>query len=254
MRLARYAVIVIPNHCLMPEHNGKEIMSNTNDFWNWFQTHFPVMMRNMNVPINKDQLLVSGESAGAFLAVYSWLTQPEAIAIKALYLQYPMLFYYDREPGVFFGRHVPLDMANKHLDKCLAEIQALKETDRLQSISAAHPPKHMTMAYCLSATKRWKEVFDHDDIEGMLGKKSDEPATFPEIFVYHGDADVQVPIQNTRTFINIVEKKWPEMIGKIHFTTVEGQAHAGDYEVDEREPGKEWLRDMLKGIKEAWFG
>jgi acetyl esterase/lipase len=224
-----------------------------NDLWKWFHSRFPVMMENMNVPVNKDQLLVSGESAGGFLAVYSWLTQPEATAIKALYLQYPMLFYYNREPGVFFGRQVTLNNANEHLDYCLAEIQALKETGRLQSISVAHPPEHMTMAYCLSATKRWKDVFDHADIEGMLKKKDDKPATFPEMYVYHGDADVQVPIENTRTFINMVEERWPQMVGKIHFTTVKGQAHAGDYEVDEREAGKEWLRDMLEGIRKAWL-
>ncbi|KAF2787539.1 alpha/beta-hydrolase [Melanomma pulvis-pyrius CBS 109.77] len=247
------AITVLPNYRLMPQHNGAEILSDVDAFWRWFHADFLTVMGQKGIPINVNQLLISGESAGGFLAVYSWLTQPEKTAVKALYLQYPMLFYYVREPGMFFDEDVSFEKANNHLNDRLAEIKKLKAEGTLQSVSSAPPPRQMTMAYCLSATKRWEELFDHDDIRAMLDKKKDIPATSPHIFIYHGDKDANVPIENTQTFVDRVAEKWPGMKDKIQFQTVKGQAHAGDYDENENAPDKVWLKHMLEGIKQAWL-
>ncbi|PSN60448.1 alpha/beta-hydrolase [Corynespora cassiicola Philippines] len=100
-------IILAPDYRLMPEHDGQDIIEDIDAFWNIvrgdkeFRSPLSedICKRFGTSEINLDwhKVMVSGESAGGFLAAYSGLTeQRENLTIRTVYLQYPMLKHYER--------------------------------------------------------------------------------------------------------------------------------------------------------------
>ena len=242
----------------MPEHNGEEILSDIDKFWEWFTDEFDgfVQSKRSGIKLDKEKLLVSGESAGGFLAAYTWLTQPkERAAIKALYLQYPMLCQYSREPGPYRQKIVNQPLCKEKIDKLIVQCTELRDEGTMKSVSSRTPPDGMACAYGLSSTKEWARVFHAQDIMQRLEEKTDQPATFPSVWIYHGMNDIQVPMSDTEKFMEVVQDKFQEMKGKFTFHAVPGMEHAGDCEkADERVDEYSWLKTMLTGLQHDWIG
>lgn len=85
------AIVVLPDYRLMPGvSSALEILQDVQDFFVWlfegdFKTHLPT-----GLCANLDNLLVSGESAGGWLAIQSgFILGPSKI--KAVIAQYPMI-------------------------------------------------------------------------------------------------------------------------------------------------------------------
>lgn len=150
----------------MPECHGKEILNDVDIFWEWYQSpRFYSDLRNLlretsdhgsdiSVRIDRRQLLVSGDSAGGFLAAYSWLSQPY-LRIKALYLQYPMLHAYTRhavEP--YRGKVISETEVQEFAELYCDHIMDLKALGKLTPRTDSTPPDGMDMAYILSSAKK----------------------------------------------------------------------------------------------------
>ena len=84
--------MVSPNYRLTPEHTGAEILEDLADFWRWLQDGGLISYlasQNVDVELDFDHILASGDSAGGYLALMSGLLQPKG-SIKAILAQYPM--------------------------------------------------------------------------------------------------------------------------------------------------------------------
>ena len=64
--IAYEAVVVSPNHRLLPESTGLDVMEDLSDFWKWTQTDFGAFVsRNARgAEVDLSKILVQGESSG----------------------------------------------------------------------------------------------------------------------------------------------------------------------------------------------
>jgi acetyl esterase/lipase len=143
----------------MPEHQGKDILADVDRFWEWYQSpDFEEIMRklcpNMNGKFLRDELLVSGDSAGGFLATHSWLSQPK-LHIKAMYLQYPMLRAYTRHR---VDPYRGVELEKKHFygvaDRIHGKMKEMEDNGTLKSRTDSIPPLGMDLAYTLSSATK----------------------------------------------------------------------------------------------------
>jgi hypothetical protein len=270
----------------MPEASGKNILEDVEDFWKWYNNGAFTLWINTQISgikINRSQLLVSGDSAGAFLAVYSWLKVPD-LPIRALYLQYPMFRYYKRDfpkderggPETksleYMGKLVQQSEVKMQADLLLDKITELENIGQCPTVTKGRPPLRMLAGFTLSTTGTWETLFRRGDntmdILGMIRDRSFEPKSFPTMFIYHAHDDINCPVQDTETFIQACKERWSNNYrngkgGRIHFTIVErlfekngtegpttSIGHGFDHNLElEKEP---FLKEIWKGVLEEW--
>lgn len=280
---AQNAIIVAPDYRLMPGACGAHILADVEDFWKWFRgrnsspSHDSLAsalqsIRPSACP-NLERLLIAGDSAGAFLAVYSWLKY--AGSLRALYLTYPMLTYYQWPAALddssyateYRGCPITRQEADENIDKILRKISDMREEHRLPSITKRIPPDGGPGNAKLAISGRWKGVFcrkmNVPDILGQieeLREKGEKPSCLPEIFVHHGYDDPQCSILETKFFISQVRDWYAGSEAKVHFTEVREieskevdkgvVGHGYDHDLDER--NERWLATIIDGITEVW--
>ncbi|KAF2655058.1 alpha/beta-hydrolase [Lophiostoma macrostomum CBS 122681] len=188
------AITLLPSYCKLPEHRGDELANDIKRFWDWFEDEtFESAIKKVCPKVQPDRktLLVSGESAGGFLAAWSWLSRP-GLCIKAMYLQYPMLRAYAREK-LFPYRGVTLDEKKvKDFAKALVDRRDLQDKGKMEKDPPRDnsiPPLGMDAAAALASTSisigvtgqrmsTWKYLFRFPDIfdclEYLLKKSSME--------------------------------------------------------------------------------
>lgn len=277
----------------MPEACGKDILEDVSSFWTWYRSErFIVQLRDkLNLarvpgfPVNlrRKKLLVSGESAGGFLAVYSFLkTSDFNLTMQALLLLYPMLGYYDRtrhwEGSI---RRAPFMQATYTFDEgaagCSTMIGArdkLRSIDRCPTRTGTTPPEFMLASSCLSFTGQWKACFQDAhgtrDIMHMIEEKKEdnmfdlkEPSCLPTVVALHAHDDTNCPVEDTEYFIEWYRKKLshrgdtkaPQVfynrVDKISTTEGESSAvgHAWDHDSDLNDPV---LQPLYKTLATSW--
>ncbi|KAB2571388.1 putative carboxylesterase 15 [Lasiodiplodia theobromae] len=90
---AHSAIIISPDYRLLPEAGGKDILSDISSLWSWLLTslHAYVVLRdplNTSCGVDLGKILVTGESAGGWLAIQSALMHPSRI--KTILSIFPM--------------------------------------------------------------------------------------------------------------------------------------------------------------------
>jgi acetyl esterase/lipase len=205
-----------------------------------------------DVAIDWDKVLVTGESAGGFLSAYTWLKP--SISVKAVYLRYPMLAQYQREPGGYGGVPIPPERYAEMAQVAVEEVDRVRRSNEpMPTESSLHPPINMPAANIYSSTDRWKEAFEHPDILELLGNHIDQPSTRPKLFIVHGEKDVACPIENSFKFKEEVEQRgWPN--GKVDVVAVPDMDHGFDYNLRTTTNGCEWLGEVVSKVRGAWIG
>ena len=264
-------------HRLMPEDSGEEIYADVITWWDFYQSERLdawvedcLKDHGQNeciTKLSKNNLLVSGESAGGLLAVYSWLFSVD-LHIQVLYLQYPMLNFYKKtmpEDGVeYMGRKISAEEVKQRADALIKVVNRQRDEDRIVSRSDSKPPIGMAAAMLLSNTQQWQKCFQGKsrpeqplDAPGYLlhnRRNKILPDSFPKIFIIHGTNDTACPIQDTKDFVKILDdplERW-DCVGKAKLEKFEGQGHAFDYEVKGK-PFEGQINDVMKSVLTAWL-
>jgi acetyl esterase/lipase len=192
------AITILPSYRKMPEVHGKELFDDVDSFWQWYLS--PQGRKELEEKTkvrfhNYEKPLVSGESAGGHLAVYSWWTQKK-LKIAGIYLQYPMLRAYTRglqdlgsggQGQIYRGVSIPEDEIQQVARANFGFL--VKEKGQIEPRVNSDPPLGMDMAF-ISSTSRveldfdgkmvkwsfWKYWFQQPDIfdrlEAVLGLKT----------------------------------------------------------------------------------
>lgn len=103
LALENKAIIVSPDYRLLPSENGvADVLEDLEDFWQWSRTdNFAKMLqiRSFGHSLDYSRLLITGSSAGGYVAMQVAMSHPDAIAAVAT--SYP--FVNPKDPIMFSG-------------------------------------------------------------------------------------------------------------------------------------------------------
>jgi acetyl esterase/lipase len=234
--------VILPNYRLLPESSGADILSDLSDFWSWFNKRSVdafLSSKGHELDLNYDKIIVSGDSAGGYMALMSALTQKEG-SIKAVLAQYPMTNYLRCTPSeTFMGRPSPPESA---LDHHLAAIKPGTV------VSSAFPPERINISYPMAAYGRYLDFFGKDETMWPIGKVEEEGKKLPPTWIVHGSKDTAVAMDDSRAF---VEKCGRLGVGEVRLCEREGMEHGFDIEMKEDE--EEWLKEGVAWLQGKWL-
>ncbi|KAJ2989395.1 hypothetical protein NUW58_g3487 [Xylaria curta] len=250
---AQSAIIISPDYRLLPEAKGVDIIRDMEAFWKWFHSDGPSKhlagIGRHDITLNKNKLLLLGESAGGYLAIQSVLSgfaRPNAIVAL-----YPMLdMKADHYTKEYYKPIVGVpNFLHKTIDDFLATLPARK------AISQADPPARLDLALASVQTGRFLELLgDEPELfvleriqAGNFVSKSDGRPIFPPFFILHGDEDSAVPAEGTRKFLQILDRVDPAARYRAAF-------RPGDHGFDSQATLEdEWLREGLDWVSSEWL-
>lgn len=235
------AITVLPNYRFIPEHNGNDILEDLADFWTWFNgggVAECLALQNVEVELDYDHLLVSGESAGGYMALHSAIPAPRS-DIKAILGQYPMTNYLRRDPSdIFMDQPAPpASIIDEH-------IASMKPGT---VISATTPPARADLSYALSAYRRYNEFFGTGKHLWPISAVEDVKS-FPPTLIIHGEQDTAVSIEDSRAFV----KKLSETVADAEIRLAVRDGDHG-FDVGLKEDEEAWLSEGLQWLESKWL-
>ncbi|KAF2495231.1 alpha/beta-hydrolase [Lophium mytilinum] len=238
--LANSAIIVAPNHRLLPEHSGADILDDLADFWTWLQGPFPALLgsKAAGVTADLDHILVSGESAGGWMALQSVYLLPEG-TIKAMHLPYPMT-----QPLPPSGK---TELFGVPLPDAAAVDAWLAGMEPGVVMSGANPPERLLEGMALMQQPGRRLQFLGDGKRFNPYERLDDATWLPRTWVIHGAEDSVVSVDFSVKFEEKAERLFP---GKTRLTVKPGN-HGFDGELDPEKD--EWLKEGLEWVREAWL-
>jgi acetyl esterase/lipase len=189
----------------MPEVRGKRIVEYVHDLAIYLGSNeFKTQLKSWypDLDIYTERLVVSGVSAGGFLA--ACLCFQGALRISVLYMQYPMLDAYRRQPAQLY-RGQKMDRQNA----LAAFVTCIRRYG--QEPTKNNPPKGMEMCHAMSSftikvyidnskelvtISLWDLIFGHQNVNEYLGVPltlEDEETSFTaeEVYSELKEEDVQ---------------------------------------------------------------
>jgi acetyl esterase/lipase len=233
------SIVILPNYRLLPESSGADILADLDDFWAWFNKRsvddFLTSLNHDNLDLDYEKVLVTGDSAGGYMALMSTLTQPHS---KAVLAEYPMTNYLRCTPSEMFrGRPSPRE---SDLDDHLSSMKpgAL--------VSSAFPPQRTNISYPMAAYGRYLDYFGQDEMMWPVGLVKKAGRKLPPTWIIHGDADTAVDVEDSKRFVEKCRKMMGEEV-EVELEVSEGMEHGFDIEMKEDE--EEWLKKGLEWVE-----
>lgn len=248
LALKHQAVIVSPDHRLMPEATGLDILEDVKDFFTWLfapENLAKYLPDNVNVDLN--HVLMNGESAGGWLAWHSAVLYPERTA--AVVAHYPMLDLHSRhfteryEKQLFTppAPQLPAHLLDNHL-------KALKGDE---VVTSAIPPKRVPL--CIVTLQQGRKA-------DLLGAEKslypldvlDSLSSLPPTWILHGKADSVVPVEGTRKYAAKLRERLPQ--AQLRLSLEEGE-HGFDNHGPDGEPASlemAWVKEGVEFIEQYW--
>lgn len=234
------AIAVLPNYRLAPENNGDDILQDIADFTTWFTSSLPTYLASKEPSLELDfsKVLVSGESAGAWLALQAVLSLPPS-TFKACLVHYPVLSTIPTKPDdIIGGESLP---PKEVLDEFLANLKPGSV------ISSATPPARDFVAPMLRAYGRWGEYFGTGK-HLMPYTTLEDAKFFVPTHIMHGKDDSNVPVGLSHAFVEKARKLFPDT--RIEIVTPDGE-HGFDGKIYEED--ESWLAEFLRKVEEDWL-
>lgn len=244
LALRENAILVMPDHRLMPEAKGLDILADVHDFVAWLldpsnlQPHLPD-----GVTPDPDNILVTGESAGGWLALQTALHVPTRV--KAVIAHYPMIDLRDKHYTADYEKQIfvpPIPQLDRSI---LRDFLANLKGDEVVT-SAIPPARSEIFASMLQQGSLGK--FFGDDTSLYPIEVLDKVDQVPPTWILHGVQDSVIPIAGTSAYAETLKKEHPE--AKLHLSYREG-----DHGFDNEPPAKledEWVQEGCEFIARYW--
>lgn len=239
------AITVLPNYRLAPEASGADILEDLADFWSWFNDKGVdkyLASQNVSIDFGYEHLLVSGDSAGGYLALQSGLTRPKG-EIKAILVQYPMTNHARRSPDdAMLGMQTP---SREWLDE---KIAALVKPGAI--VSSAHPDatERSGLSMAMNAYGRFIEFFGEE--KRLWPITAVESVKFlPPTTIFHATSDSAVKFQDSVDFV----EKTRSVVPGVDIRLAYGKE--GDHGFDNalKEDEEPWLKEELRWVESKWL-
>ncbi|KAF1991315.1 hypothetical protein K402DRAFT_122889 [Aulographum hederae CBS 113979] len=259
------AVIVSPEYRLLPEATGHDIIADLEDFWKWLAQDLPNEISRMvraEKELDLHKVAITGESAGAYLAVQSCLIPrliQSNIHVCAVLLQSPMIDlgsdHYSAYPTttrrIKDHPQFPRDLVTDHL----------KNLPQGRVVTSADPST--TLRNPLGATMLQQGLFGWrlgDDGSGvcypfsnleMMGYAqvvSMGSITSPAVWALHSWQDTVISVEGCINFCRRLKQLFPAT--PLLLDIGDGE-HGFDEQFDMETP---MIQRGLEFVKEYWTG
>ena len=233
----------------MPEHTGHEILDDVDSICNWIKPnlHKLITKRLQYVKVDLSRIMVTGDSAGGYLALYASFKHADTLLPQAVYLRYPMVNAYSLPPGDYMGAEVTEAQAGEEVAEIIDKINELQQAGELPSITEATPPARSWTGIRMAVCGMWERQFGQcERIREEIMIKRVVPRG---VWIIHGDKDEMVPIRDTVEFFELLKENTPEV--EVEVYTARGEGHGFDHEISLPNINhKEFLGRVLRG----WLG
>ena len=212
------AVIVSANHRLLPESNASDILEDLDDVWKWVQSSLrPFLKEKSEAALDCDlkRILVTGESAGGYLAVQ--LAIDHSDEIRTFFAQYPMIDMKSRwftesfEKSVFGIPQLPSTTVDDHL----TQVKAREKLAGNQKIVVTSDPKLQRgpLMFCMIQQGLFRDYFDVNNGRLFPIDRLEDGERLPSAggLIWHGEKDSVVPLAGSVRFRDTVQKYNPDV-------------------------------------------
>jgi acetyl esterase/lipase len=210
------AVIVSPNYRLLPESSASDILEDLEDLWSWVQSSLLIYLKKISegaVRGDLKRILVTGESAGGYLAIQLALNHPGDV--RTFFAQYPMIALKDPWFTKSFEKHVfgiprlPGTVVDDHL----AQVKAREVATGNGKIVVTSDPKleRGPLMFCMIQHGLFRDYFEFNKRILFPIDRVEDGARLPLAggLVWHGDKDSVVPVEGSIRFRDAVKKHTP---------------------------------------------
>lgn len=246
LALANDAILVMPDYRLMPEASGLDILQDVHSFFTWLlapenlQSHLPG-----EISPDLNNILVTGESAGGWLAIQSAFHAPNSI--KAVIAHYPMLDLRDKYYTQDYEKHL-FDPPIPQLDRSILRDFAANLRGNEVVTSAMPPARSEIFASMLQQGSFGKFFGDDSRLYPIEMLKLDRVESVPPTWILHGKQDSAIPIDGTYRYVKVLKEKLAD--AKVHLSYREG-----DHGFDNLPPARldeEWVKEGVAFINQYW--
>ncbi|CAK4032473.1 alpha beta-hydrolase [Lecanosticta acicola] len=245
------AIGITVDYRLAPEANGMEILQDLKDFYTWLFAPASNLAAALPEGVEPDltSVLVSGESAGGWLAIQSALTQP-AGRFAAVIAQYAMIDLRDGHYTQHYHKQIfgcpQYDAAEFHAYVASLKGDEVVSSRSLPSDEAAQQRTITMFQQGLYARffGRERELYPLEMLDGV--------AYETPIWVLHGERDSAVPIEGSKKLV----EKLKGGKASVHTSFVEGEEHGFDLlGANGQQAGLEtttWVKEGVEFIERFW--
>ena len=248
MKLAasKNAIIISPDYRLMPEANGLDILHDVRNFYNWLAT--PDNLANklpQGVSADIDHILVTGESAGGWLALQSALLPTSRKMVSAVISHYPMIDMRDPYYTGDYEKQIFTPVAPQQPRHILSDYLANLKPG--QVVTSGTPPDRVPLVVSSVQQGSFGKLFGDDSILYPL-EVLDNVTELPPTWILHGKGDTVIPIEGSYKYEKKLREKLPS--AKLHVSY-----QPGDHGFD-NDPAislnTEWVKEGVEFIEQFW--
>lgn len=246
LALRHAAILVMPDYRLLPEARGTDILADVHSFTTWLSTPGN-LSAHLPEPITPDltTLLVTGESAGGWLALQSARLAPDRVA--AVIAHYPMLdlrdahYTADHEKRLFDPPMPQLDRA------LLRDFVAGLRGDEVVS-SAVPPARGELFASMLQQGSYGRFFGEASELYPLdvLGRGAWVP---PPTWILHGEGDTVIPVEGTHRYVEVLRERCPA--AAVHVSVREGD-HGFDNVPPPAALSDGWVKEGTDFVEKYW--
>ena len=246
MALSKSAIIISPDYRLMPEANGLDILQDVKDFYDWLQTPDNLdKCLPKGVTAANDRVLVTGESAGGWLALQSALRPTPRQQIRAVISQYAMIDMRSEYYTGDFEKHIFTPVAPQLPRSILRDYLAgLKGSE---VIASAVPPDRVPLVISSLQQGSFGKLLGEDSSLYPL-EMIDSVERLPPLWLIHGTDDTVIPAAGSYDF----ERK---LLETLPVTEIHVSFEAGDHGFD-NDPSVNletpWVKQGLEFVAQFW--
>ncbi|KAF7194560.1 putative carboxylesterase M8 [Pseudocercospora fuligena] len=218
LALQHSAIIISPDYRLMPESKGVDILQDARDFYIWlFNNASQILPTGIDVDLAK--ILVTGESAGGWLALQAGFLIPDRVA--AIISHYPMV---DMRSPHFTEKYEKQLMDTPQIDPQVLDdyVAKIEPGSIVTSRNPPDGPEFVAIMFQQGSFPKYfgteKELYPLEMLENAT--------SFPPTWLIHGTKDSMVPVASTEKFASALKKVLPET--PMYVTLQEGEEHGFD--------------------------
>lgn len=248
--LAHNAILISPDYRLMPESSGLDILDDLRDFYTWLST--PANLASLlpaGVQPDVDHLLVTGESAGGWLALQSALLPASRPRISAVISQYPMIDLRDKYYTTAYEKQLFAPTAPQ-LDPSVFRAYVDSMTPGAV-ITSALPPDRFQLVVSILQQGLFGKYFGPDrrlyPMEALDSLTDGEE--LPPTWVMHGTADTGIPVEGTYRYEKRLKERLPRAKTLFHYE--EGADHGFD-NAEGVGLQTDWVKKGVKFVEQYW--